>query len=90
MGRRAARAGSASAAACSASSSAARPRHGARTIRLETNGALTEAIGLYRSSGYEDVEPFNDEPYAAPLVREARCSRGRSGYQRELRPRRLV
>ena len=50
---------------------------GARTIRLETNGALTEAIALYRSSGYEEVEPFNDEPHAAPLVREA-AARGRS------------
>jgi DNA-binding MarR family transcriptional regulator/GNAT superfamily N-acetyltransferase len=43
-------------------------RHAAETgrdsIRLETNGALTEAIALYRSSGYEEIEPFNDEPYA--------------------------
>ena len=38
--------------------------HGARTIRLETNGTLTEALGLYRSSGYVDVEPFNDVPHA--------------------------
>jgi DNA-binding MarR family transcriptional regulator/ribosomal protein S18 acetylase RimI-like enzyme len=37
---------------------------GADTVRLETNGALTEAIALYRSSGYEEIEPFNDEPYA--------------------------
>jgi ribosomal protein S18 acetylase RimI-like enzyme len=37
---------------------------GAQTIRLETNGALTEAIGLYRSAGYREVEPFNDEHYA--------------------------
>jgi DNA-binding MarR family transcriptional regulator/GNAT superfamily N-acetyltransferase len=33
-------------------------------IRLETNGALTEAIAMYRSSGYRDVAAFNDEPYA--------------------------
>jgi len=26
--------------------------------------ALTEAIALYRSAGYREVEPFNDEPYA--------------------------
>ena len=32
--------------------------------RLETNAALTEAIALYRSSGYTEVAPFNDEPYA--------------------------
>jgi DNA-binding MarR family transcriptional regulator/GNAT superfamily N-acetyltransferase len=37
---------------------------GARTVRLETNRTLTEAIALYRSSGYREVSPFNDEPYA--------------------------
>jgi DNA-binding MarR family transcriptional regulator/GNAT superfamily N-acetyltransferase len=37
---------------------------GARTLRLETNGALTEAIGLYRAAGYREVPAFNDEPYA--------------------------
>ena len=39
-------------------------RHGATVARLETNRALTEAIGLYRSAGYREVAPFNDEPYA--------------------------
>jgi GNAT superfamily N-acetyltransferase len=39
-------------------------RHGARAVRLETNKTLTEAISLYRSSGYVEVSPFNDEPYA--------------------------
>jgi ribosomal protein S18 acetylase RimI-like enzyme len=39
-------------------------RHGSRVVRLETNGSLTEAIALYRSSGYVEVDPFNDEPYA--------------------------
>jgi len=37
---------------------------GARIVRLETNNALTEAIELYRSSGYREVEAFNSEPYA--------------------------
>jgi DNA-binding MarR family transcriptional regulator/N-acetylglutamate synthase-like GNAT family acetyltransferase len=37
---------------------------GARVIRLETNRTLTEAISLYRSAGYREVEAFNDEPYA--------------------------
>jgi GNAT superfamily N-acetyltransferase len=37
---------------------------GARTVRLETNRALAEAIGLYRSAGYREVEAFNDELYA--------------------------
>jgi DNA-binding MarR family transcriptional regulator len=38
--------------------------HGARTVRLETNRTLTEAIGLYRSAGYVEVPAFNDEAYA--------------------------
>src|SRR5258708_10372952 len=39
-------------------------KHGARTVRLETNRTLMEAISLYRSAGYREVSPFNDEPYA--------------------------
>jgi ribosomal protein S18 acetylase RimI-like enzyme len=39
-------------------------RHAIRIVRLETNQSLTEAIALYRSSGYVEVAPFNDEPYA--------------------------
>jgi DNA-binding MarR family transcriptional regulator/ribosomal protein S18 acetylase RimI-like enzyme len=37
---------------------------GLRTLRLETNRALAEAITLYRQSGYQEVERFNDDPYA--------------------------
>jgi DNA-binding MarR family transcriptional regulator/GNAT superfamily N-acetyltransferase len=37
---------------------------GLRTLRLETNEALTEARHLYSSSGYAEVPAFNDEPYA--------------------------
>jgi DNA-binding MarR family transcriptional regulator/GNAT superfamily N-acetyltransferase len=37
--------------------------HGSHTVRLETNKALTEAIAMYRSSGYVEVDAFNDEPY---------------------------
>jgi DNA-binding MarR family transcriptional regulator/GNAT superfamily N-acetyltransferase len=37
---------------------------GVRTVRLETNRALPEAIGLYRAAGYREVAAFNDEPYA--------------------------
>jgi DNA-binding MarR family transcriptional regulator/GNAT superfamily N-acetyltransferase len=36
----------------------------ARVVRLETNRALTEAIGMYRAAGYREVAAFNDEPYA--------------------------
>lgn len=37
---------------------------GVRTLRLETNRSLTEAIALYRDAGYREVPAFNDEPYA--------------------------
>jgi DNA-binding MarR family transcriptional regulator/GNAT superfamily N-acetyltransferase len=37
---------------------------GATRTRLETNRALVEAIGLYRSAGYREVPAFNDEPFA--------------------------
>jgi DNA-binding MarR family transcriptional regulator/GNAT superfamily N-acetyltransferase len=36
---------------------------GATVVRLETNRVLGEAIAMYRSSGYEEVEAFNEEPY---------------------------
>lgn len=38
--------------------------HGAPAVRLETNRNLTEAIALYRASGYREVPAFNTEPYA--------------------------
>jgi DNA-binding MarR family transcriptional regulator/GNAT superfamily N-acetyltransferase len=38
--------------------------HGCTAVRLETNRTLAEAIALYRSAGYVETEPFNDEPYA--------------------------
>jgi GNAT superfamily N-acetyltransferase len=37
---------------------------GSTTARLESGDVLHEAIALYRSAGYAEVEPFNDEPYA--------------------------
>lgn len=37
---------------------------GAEVVSLETNATLREATSLYRSSGYVEVEPFNNEPYA--------------------------
>ena len=39
-------------------------RRGVRLVRLETNRTLKEAGGLYRATGYVEVEAFNDEPYA--------------------------
>ena len=37
---------------------------GVRIVRLETNKSLAEAISLYRSAGYREVDAFNDEPYS--------------------------
>jgi GNAT superfamily N-acetyltransferase len=37
---------------------------GYSTVRLETERSLTEAQQLYRTSGYVEVAPFNDELYA--------------------------
>jgi DNA-binding MarR family transcriptional regulator len=38
--------------------------HGARTLHMETNSVLNEAISLYRSAGYAEVPAFNAEPFA--------------------------
>jgi DNA-binding MarR family transcriptional regulator/GNAT superfamily N-acetyltransferase len=38
--------------------------NGVRLMRLETKDVLTEAIRMYRTSGFQEVSPFNDEPYA--------------------------
>jgi DNA-binding MarR family transcriptional regulator/GNAT superfamily N-acetyltransferase len=37
---------------------------GVRLMRLETKDVLTEAIQMYRTSGYTEVAAFNAEPYA--------------------------
>jgi ribosomal protein S18 acetylase RimI-like enzyme len=37
---------------------------GIRTVRLDTNRALDEAINLYRSAGYREIDSYNDNPYA--------------------------
>jgi ribosomal protein S18 acetylase RimI-like enzyme len=37
---------------------------GVVVLRLETNRALSEAIALYKRSGYAEVKAFNAEPYA--------------------------
>jgi ribosomal protein S18 acetylase RimI-like enzyme len=33
-------------------------------VRLDTNGSLGEAIAMYRACGYEEIERYNDNPYA--------------------------
>jgi DNA-binding MarR family transcriptional regulator len=37
---------------------------GARVAHIETSAVLTEALALYRSAGWIEVPPFNDEPFA--------------------------
>jgi DNA-binding MarR family transcriptional regulator/GNAT superfamily N-acetyltransferase len=37
---------------------------GSHEARLETGDVLGEAIALYESAGYDEVPPFNDEPFA--------------------------
>jgi len=37
---------------------------GVAVLHLETNRSLIEAIQMYRDCGYQEVEAFNDEPYA--------------------------
>jgi DNA-binding MarR family transcriptional regulator/GNAT superfamily N-acetyltransferase len=37
--------------------------HGVTTMRLGTHRVLTEAIALYRSSGYREIPPYDDSPY---------------------------
>jgi DNA-binding MarR family transcriptional regulator len=36
---------------------------GVRTLRLDTNSALPEALNLYRTSGWIEIDRFNDDPY---------------------------
>ena len=33
------------------------------TLRLDSNSALTEALRLYRSTGWTEIDRFNDDPY---------------------------
>jgi len=43
---------------------AAARESGARVAHIETSDALIEALALYRSAGWVEVAPFNDEPFA--------------------------
>ena len=42
---------------------AARAR-GLKRLQIDTRDDLVEARGLYLAAGYEEVEPFNQDPYA--------------------------
>jgi DNA-binding MarR family transcriptional regulator/GNAT superfamily N-acetyltransferase len=37
---------------------------GYREIRLDTHSVLSEAIGLYRSSGYQEIPAYDENPHA--------------------------
>ena len=37
---------------------------GARVVVLDTNATLAAAQALYRTSGYDEIEPYNDNPNA--------------------------
>jgi ribosomal protein S18 acetylase RimI-like enzyme len=37
---------------------------GARELVLDTNASLAAAGGLYRSSGFTEIEPYNENPNA--------------------------
>ena len=37
---------------------------GHRVVRLDTNGALVEAIAMYDRAGYRRIERYSDNPYA--------------------------
>ena len=54
---------------------------GLTTLRLETNKALGEAIALYRSAGFREVAPFNDDPFAHHWF-EKRLGRRAPAYRR--------
>lgn len=46
-------------------------RLGATELVLDTNASLEAAAGLYRSSGYVDIEPYNDNPNATNWYRKS-------------------
>jgi ribosomal protein S18 acetylase RimI-like enzyme len=54
---------------------------GARVVVLDTNATLEAAQALYRSSGYGEIEPYNDNPnathwFSKPLAGESRAGHG--------------
>ena len=53
---------------------------GATVARLETNRTLVEAHAMYRAAGYEEVEPFNAEPFAHHWFAK-RLDAAPSGYE---------
>ena len=50
---------------------------GATEVVLDTHSTLREAAALYRSAGFEEIPPYNDNPYASLWMRK--LLPGRSG-----------
>jgi len=48
---------------------------GATEIVLDTNAALDAAGSLYASSGYQSIEPYNDNPNATNWYRKSVAGR---------------
>ena len=44
---------------------------GIKTLRLDTNRALTKAIATYRHWGWTEIPRFNDDPYAEVFFAKA-------------------
>ncbi len=52
-------------------------RWGWRWCRLDTNGALTEAISMYERAGYQPVDRYNDNPWATHFFEKSLSRPGR-------------
>ena len=44
---------------------------GARVAHIETSGVLTEALSLYRSTGWVEVPAFNHEAFEVHWIEKA-------------------
>jgi DNA-binding MarR family transcriptional regulator/GNAT superfamily N-acetyltransferase len=44
---------------------------GHNVVRLDTNAALAEAIGMYERAGYQAIERYNDNPWATHFFEKA-------------------
>lgn len=49
---------------------------GHNMLRLDTNGALTEAIGMYERAGYLAIDRYNDNPWATHFFQKPLCADG--------------
>jgi GNAT superfamily N-acetyltransferase len=46
-------------------------RAGCSTVVLDTNGVLTEAVGMYTAEGYRPTDRYNDNPHADRWFRKS-------------------